>query len=268
MKRDKTKSVFFRACAIAIFCGLSFYAAIVLAGDITGRGIMERVRDADSSQDRSITATMLIERGNQKLMRKLSITGKKYGEDERSLTRFFEPADVRDTQFLSWTYEDTSKDDDLWVFFPSENLVRRISGGGKKGSFMRSDFANEDIEPRAVDDDTHKFIERTTLNGRDAYLVESVPIPEKAKDSSYAKRKIWVDQETMVVLQVEFFDKRDRLLKRLTQGELKQIDGIWVATKLIMETPRKNSRTLMQYSQIRYNTGLADNVFEQSSLKR
>ena len=257
-----------RILKITLTIVLGFAGSKLLAEDLSGREIMIKARDADQSTDSQRAATMLIQRGKQKLVRKLTMASKKYGEDERSLTRFVEPADVRDTQFLSWTYEDVNADDDLWVFFPSENLIRRISGGGKKGAFMRSDFANEDIEPRAVDDDTHTLIEKSEFNGRAVYIVESVPIAQKAKDSSYAKRRLWVDAEYWIAHQVEFFDKRGRLLKRLSQGGIEKIDGIWTATKLVMETPRKKSRTLMQYSQVKYNTGIKDGVFEQTSLKR
>ena len=238
-------------------------------GDLpTGRDVIARVDAVDTSFDGERRATMVIERGSERLVRELAMRSKKFGVDERSLIRFVEPADVRDTQFLSWTYEAAGVEDDMWVFFPSENLVRRISGGGKKGSFMRSDFANEDIEPRAVDDDVHTMIERTTLADREAYLVESRPTPAKAKDSNYAKRRIWVDTEYWLPLQIEYFDRRDRLLKRLTQGGIEEIDGIWTATKLIMETPRRNSRTLMQYDDIRYDVDITDSAFEQTSLKR
>lgn len=238
------------------------------ASAMTGREIMQRMDKVDSSSDSSRQATMLIERGKQKLVRKMRIQNKKYGDDTRSLIRFIEPADVRDTQYLSWTYEDTARDDDMWVFFPSENLIRRISGGGKKGSFMRSDFANEDIEVRAVDDDVHTLIEESELDGAAVYVVESTPIPEKAKDSNYAKRRVWVDKEKWLALKIEYYDGRDRLIKRLSQGGLEEIDGIWTATKLIMETPRKKSRTLMQYGDVQYNVGLEDSAFDQSALKR
>ncbi len=245
-----------------------FLAGAAFADSLSGRDIIARVDAVDSSLDGQRQATMAINRGNQRLVRQLAMKNKKFGEDERSLIRFIEPADVRDTQYLSWTYEATEQDDDMWVYFPSENLVRRISGGGKKGSFMRSDFANEDIERRAVDDDVHTFVEESTLNGRPVYIVESRPIPTKAKDSNYAKRKSWVDAEYWLPLQVEYFDRRDRLLKRLTQGGIEHIDGIWTATKLIMETPRRKSRTLMQYTDVRYNVGLTDSTFEQTALKR
>ncbi|MYE13265.1 MAG: outer membrane lipoprotein-sorting protein [Gammaproteobacteria bacterium] len=233
-----------------------------------GREIAERMDKADTSVDGERLATMLIERRGQRLVRELSMRVKKFGDDERTLIRFIEPADVRDTQYLSWTYDAIDQDDDMWVFFPTENLVRRISGGGKKGSFMRSDFANEDIEQRAVDDDEHTFIEETTLDDRPAYVIESRPIPAKAKDSSYAKRRIWVDAERWLPLRIEYYDRRDRLLKILSQGGIEEIDGIWTATKLIMETPRRDSRTLMQYADIRYDIGLPDSAFEQTALRR
>ncbi|MEM8767205.1 MAG: outer membrane lipoprotein-sorting protein [Pseudomonadota bacterium] len=247
---------------------LASLAASANAESPTGREIAVKMDAVDTSLDSERTATMVIERGSQRLIRELSMKAKKYGVDERSLIRFVEPADVRDTQYLSWTYDAVNQEDDLWVFFPSENLIRRISGGGKKGSFMRSDFANEDIESRAVDDDVHTFIETTTFGERDVHVIESRPIPAKAKDSNYALRRTWVDAERWLALKVEYFDKRDRMIKRLSQGGVEEIDGIWTATKLIMETPRKNSRTLMQYSGVRYNMDLTDSVFEQTALER
>ncbi len=238
------------------------------AGKLTGRDIAEKMDRAQHVKDATRVASMLIERRAQQLNRKMLMRAKRYGVDERSVIRFDEPADVRDTQYLSWVYDDPKKDDDLWVYFPSENMIRRISGGGKKGSFMRSDFANEDIEARAVDDDTHVLLEETTFDGKAVYVIESTPIPIKAKDSSYSKRKIWVDKAIWLPLQVEFYDKRGKLLKTLLNGGIEEIDGVWTATKLIMETPQRKSRTLMQYHDVTYNSGLGDELFNQSSLKR
>ncbi len=238
------------------------------ANALTGRDIAVKMDEVDTSADGQREATMVIERGSQKLVRKLRMQNKKFGVDERTLITFVEPADVRDTKYLSWVYDNPEQDDDLWVYFPTENLVRRISGGGKKGSFMRSDFANEDIEQRAVDDDTHTLVEETTEGDRAVYVIESVPIPIKATDSNYAKRKLWVDKEYWLPVRIEYYDRRDRLLKTMVQGGIENIDGIWTATKLIMETPRRNSKTLMQYFNVAYSLGQPDDAFEQGALKR
>lgn len=273
-RNDRTMKKITRLLVLAIFPALPIVSSSAdktlsdADARLEGRKIAEKADRIDTSKDGYRQATMVIQRGAHKLVRKLKMWGKKYGDDERTLIRFDEPADVRDTQYLSWVYDATDQDDDMWVYFPSENLVRRISGGGKKGSFMRSDFANEDIEKRAVDDDTHRLIGSVELNGRDCYLLESSPVPVKAKDSNYTRRLRWIDKEYWLPVKIEFYDRHDRLVKIMLQGGIENIDGIWTATKLIMETPRKKSRTLMQYFDVTYDTALDDALFEHSALKR
>ncbi len=237
----------------------------------SGREIMLQVDAVDTSKDASLEANMVIERGKRKLVRKLEIFSKKYGEqqkDQRTLIRFQEPADVRGTMYLTWAWDDSAREDDMWVYLPAESLVRRISGGGKKGSFMRSDLANEDIEDRAVDDDTHILKGEENLNGADCWVVESVPRPELKKDTNYSKRMVYVRKDIHLPTKIDYFDKRGRLLKTATFGGFKQIDGIWTITKILFETPARKTRTLMERSAVHYNQGLDDNLFLQSNLKR
>jgi len=119
------------------------------AGKLTGRDIALKMDAVYTSQDGKRTAIMVINRKGQKLVRKMETYGKKYGTHEWRLIKFIEPPDVRGIMYLTWSYEDINRDDDMWVFLPAESLVRRISGGGKKSSFMRSDFANEYREKRS-----------------------------------------------------------------------------------------------------------------------
>jgi hypothetical protein len=51
---------------------------------------------------------------------------------------------------------------------------------------MRSDFANEDIEKREVDDDEYKLLGSEEFSGVDCYMVER--ISKKQKDTNYSKR--------------------------------------------------------------------------------
>ena len=139
------------------------------ANELTGRDIAWKMDAVDTSRDGKRAAIMVINRKGQKLVRKMESCNKKYGTDERGLIRFIEPPDVRGIMYLTWSYEDVERDDDMWVFLPAESLVRRISGGGKKGSFMRSDFANEDIEKKEVDDDEHRLLRSEEFSGVDCY---------------------------------------------------------------------------------------------------
>jgi len=62
--------------------------------------------------------------------------------------------------------------------------------------------------------------------------------------------------------------KRCKHFKAAIYGGFKEIKGVWTFTKIMAETPRKGSKTLMQYDNVDYNIGLSDSFFEQSNLKR
>jgi len=245
--------------------------ALPARADMTGREIMVRVDAVDSSLDATQTSTMTIRRGSMTLVRRMERVSKKYGEnneDKRSLVRFQEPADVHGTTYLTWSYDDPEREDDMWIFLPAESLVRRISGGGKKGSFMRSDLANEDIEDRAVDDDTHTLLGSEDKFGASCWIVESVPRPGLKRDTNYSKRIVYVRKDTFLPQFVEYYDRHGDLLKTATHGGFKQIDGIWTITKSLYETPARGTKTTFEHTDIRYNTGLDDSLFLQSALKR
>lgn len=107
----------------------------LMAEDITGRDIMLKVDDNDASETSVMDIAMVIKRGKQQLIRKMINHRKKYGADEKTLIKFEQPADVRNTMYLTWSYEDIEREDDMWMYLPAESLVRRISGGGKKRCF-------------------------------------------------------------------------------------------------------------------------------------
>lgn len=245
---------------------ITFFTGPVQAAEFTGREIAVRMDAVDTSMDGKYTTVMVINRKGRKLMRKMESYTKKYGPDERRLIKFMEPPDVRGIMYLTWGYEDIERDDDMWVFLPAESLVRRISGGGKKGSFMRSDFANEDIEKREVDDDEHSLLRSEEFSGVDCYVVEQVA--KKQKNTNYSKRVVWVRKDTWLPMKTKYYNKRGKYFKTAIYGGFKEIEGIWTITKIMVETPQKGSKTLMQYNNVDYNIGLSDSFFERSNLKR
>jgi len=250
-----------------IFIAILAFAIPVLSyAEMSGREIIQKMHDQNDSKTSSISSVMVIKRGDKQLVRKMHSFGKKYGDDEKTLIKFEKPADVRDTMYLTWSYEDPEKEDDMWVYLPAESLVRRISKGAKKGAFMRSDFANEDIQKREVDDDTHKFLKMEEFSDINCYVVESFPV--KKRDTSYSKKIVWVHSELFVPVKMDFYDKTGRVLKSAIYGGFKTIDGINVYTKILMETPRRRTKTFMERKDIKFNMEISDTVFQQSNLKR
>lgn len=233
---------------------------------LSGRDVARLVDGVDTSRDSHKTMLMVIERGGQKLTRKMETFTKKFPPDERSLIRFAAPSDIRDTSYLTWSWDSPALEDDMWVFLPTENIVRRISGGGKKGSFMRSDLANEDIEKRAVADDTQTILRNEIVDKNDCWVVEYRPV--NLKETGYSKRIAWIRKDIKLPIHIDYYDKRGKLCKTSFFGGFKQIKGIWTSTRTLVTSPHKKSRTMMQLTNIQYNTGLPSTFFEQSNLTR
>ena len=133
---------------IAIFSML-FAEYLVLpekANALTGREIMEKVSDRDEG-DRSVSEMemILIDRKGKKRVRKLKAYGMEQDKDSLSLMFFLSPADVRNTGFLTYDYDESGKDDDQWLYLPALRKTKRIAAGDKSGSFMGSDLNYSDM---------------------------------------------------------------------------------------------------------------------------
>ena len=233
---------------------------------LSGREVALRAYNADTSRDARRHTIMVVERDGMRLTRELEMLTKKFPPDERTLIRFLEPPDVRNNRYLTWSWEDPDKRSDMWVFLPSENLVRRISDGGKKAAFMRSDLANEDMEKRSVRADKQDLLREEAVDGVRCFVVEYVPLSNE--DSNYSRRVAWIRSDIWHPVRIEYYDKRNELLKTAHYGGYEQISGVWSYTRMAVETPRRNSKTLIQVQRTEMNTGLADSDFEQGSLKR
>ena len=195
---------------------------------LTGRDVALKADQVDTSRTSDMSMAMIIKRGDQQLVRFMAMKKKKFPDSEKQHIRFLEPGDIRNTAYLTWSYRDINKDDDMWVYMPAESLVRRISGGSKKGSFMRSDYANEDISRREVDKDTYTLLPDEALSGVDCHVLEAKAVfPEK---TNYSKRIIWIRKDIWLPAKIDFYDQGGNRCKELVFGGYKEIQGIWTAS--------------------------------------
>jgi outer membrane lipoprotein-sorting protein len=100
--------------------------------------------------------------------------------DQQFLVVFSQPSDVRNTVFLVDKHID--KDDDRWLYLPGLDLVKRISAGDKRTSFVGAHYFYEDVSGRRPSDDTHELIETTD----EFYVLSHTPVdPKTVEFSSY-----------------------------------------------------------------------------------
>ena len=99
---------------------------------LSGKEIMTMVDERPDGDDRKMVMNMtLINKRGRKRVKEVISYSKDYGKDKKSVMVFQSPADVKGTAFLSWEYDDPSKEDDKWLYMPAMKKVRRISGTSK-----------------------------------------------------------------------------------------------------------------------------------------
>ncbi len=256
------KTLKIKLFTVAILLVASFGAN----AQMTGREIVDKAYNLPSGDDVTSTLTMTLEnKSGQTRIRKIKQFTKDMGDVDKSIMFFISPADVKNTSFMNWSYDDDNKSDDQWIYLPALKKVKRISSDSKSDYFMGSDFTYDDLGDRKLDADTHKLLREETLNEKECYVVESV---SKDEDYMYSKTITWIRKDNFVGMKKEFYDEDGELLKVLTIKKVDKIKGYWVISHSEMKSVQKNHSTNMELSSIKINTGVPSSKFSERMMTR
>ena len=102
--------------------------------------------------------------------------------------------------------------------------------------------------------------------GLTVHEFESWTLYEK---SGYTRLVTWYDAADYQVRRVDYYDRKDDLLKTLTLADYQQYLGrFWRAHDLFMENHQTGKKTRLRYESYEFQTGLTDGDFNKSNLKR
>jgi outer membrane lipoprotein-sorting protein len=256
-----------RKIQVVILAALIALPLLSFAGDkISGQQIIENVYNRQTSNDQQADLTMtLINFRSDQRVREIKQFTKDFGAMEKKIMFFKSPADVRNTSFMNWSYDDENKDDDQWIYLPALKRIKRISSDTKSDYFMGSDFTYDDLGDRHPSQDTHKLIGEEMINGENCYVVESIP---KDEDYMYSKTVTWIIKDKWIGVKKDFYDEDEDLLKTLTVKKFEKISGYWTILSTEMHNVQKNHTTRMQLDNVKIDTGIADNQFTERMMRR
>ncbi len=252
--------------------GATLLTTNVMADDANARAIMEKVDARDDGQTLEQDMLMvLIDKNGNKRKRDLKSYEKDFGADEHKTLFFKSPADVKNTAFLTYDYDDSSKDDDQWLYLPALKKVKRIPSADKSSSFMGSDFSYFDMTDRDLEDYDFKLLKETKVRGHDAWMIEATPRNQEVIDESgYTKTIAIVRKDNYMVV---------RAINFMTNGKKKYLDlkkihnegGIWLVDEMTMTTKKAKTtvhKTILTFDNIELNKQIDDNVFTTRRLEK
>lgn len=186
------------------------------------------------------------------------------GDGDKTVVIFDQPNDVKGTAFLNHTHK--VDDDDQWLYLPALKRVKRIASSNKSGPFMGSEFAYEDISSQEIEKYTYTFVREEDVEGVQHFVIERVPVDPK---SGYTRQVVWYDQAEYRVQRIDFYDRKNDLLKTLNyHGYNQYVDQFWRADRMEMVNHQTGKSTTLSWVDYEFQTGLTDNDFNSSTLRR
>ena len=263
---SKMKPVTAPVAIAALGLALTFAGLPRDAHALTPVEIMEKNFVSTKYSDSVSQTTMtLTNKSGQQRVRKTFGTSKlePNGIDNKRMTRFLEPTDVKGT--VSLLIEHSEKDDDIWIYLPSVKKVRRLISSNKKDSFVGTDFSYGDVIGHKVKEWEHKLVKEEDVEGKPCYVIESTPKEASVKiNTGYSKRTSWIQKDIFVTVKAIFYDESGDLLKEAKYSNFKIAD---VAKQryqpLLLEARNVQTEhsTAIRIDESKSNTGVKDDFF-------
>lgn len=265
-----TSATLRRSIAIGL-TGLMMAAAPALAQDAAQKGFDIAARSDRSDRgfgDSLVILNMVLKNAaGAESTRAMAMTTLELPDEsigDRSLVRFDSPADIEGTALLS--HAKILDADDQWLFLPALKRVKRISSRNKSGPFVGSEFAFEDITGQELEKYEHVWVREEACGNLTCDVVERKP---RYDNSGYTRQLVWIDQADAQFRKIEFYDRKNDLLKTQTFEDYKLYDGkFWRAHIFRMENHQTGKSTILNFGEYTFSAGLSDRDFVKGVLKR
>ena len=156
------------------------------------------------------------------------------------------------------------------VYLPAFGPVfKQPRSAGLGDQIFGTDFAIADLTPEAASE--YRYVRRRDrhIDGLGYFVVDAYPrkIPGRPP-SAFGLRKHLLRQDNFMVVRTDVYDQNLNFYKRISQHDLKQVDGdSWRANMIIAQDRREAHRTVLKIDRRVYSEDYVPaELFEQSYL--
>lgn len=210
---------------------------------------------------RSAARMIITDAQGRNQLRQFTILRKDQSDGGRQdmLVFFSRPADVRDTVFR--VAKNVDREDDRWLYLPGLDLIKRISAGDKRTSFVGSHFFYEDVSGRGTALDNFGLIETTDSH----YVLKATP--KDPASVEFAHYEVRIAKDTMLPVQSRFFDASGNAYREVEAVSIETVQGKPTVTHSRVKDLISGGQTEMQFRFISYDLGLPDSIFSERSMR-
>ncbi|MBD3648368.1 MAG: outer membrane lipoprotein-sorting protein [Pseudomonadales bacterium] len=237
---------------------LAVFGSVNLAAESpdtpTARQVIKQMEELYREDASKAELTMRVETPHYE--RTMTMTSMSLGE-ENAFIRILSPRKDRGIATLKL-------DNEMWNYFPKINKVIKVPPSMMMGSWMGSDFTNDDlVKETTLADEYDLSLEETEAT------YEITLSPKKDTVTLWAKILYIVDKEKMLPIAQIFFDDNGEKVRRLAFKEPREFSGKMLPSVLEMIPLNKEGhRTVVIYNELEFNPDdVTEDVFTLRNLQ-
>ncbi|HUP91043.1 MAG TPA: outer membrane lipoprotein-sorting protein [Solimonas sp.] len=201
--------------------------------------------------------------GGERMLR-----GRLYGTNEndklRAMMKVSAPADLAGAAYL---LREGQSLDEMYVYVPALNKVRRISGASVDGSLWGTDLSYADVKQvqNAFSGATTKLEGSAEIDKLPMHVLSFSPAAGEA--TRYNKIRAWVDKKTCVTVKVEFYEANAvrKILSGSAKDQKQGEGGHWYVSDALMTDVKEGTKTRVKVVGLSTDKHLADRYFNPST---
>jgi len=160
------------------------------------------------------------------------------------------------------------KDKQMWNYFPKINKVMKIPPSMMMGSWMGSDFTNDDFvkESSMIEDYDSSF---ASPPESDSEFFHLRLVPKKQTASVWGRIVIKARKKDYIPVQQTYYDEKEKKMRVIYLSDIRKIGGKMIPAMMeLIPLNKKGHRTKIIYKDAKFNIKLKKDVFTLRNLQK
>ena len=179
-----------------------------------------------------------------------------------AMMRIDMPSDMRGTAYLVLESEEAGKPEEMYVYLPALQKVRRITGGMRDSSLFGTDLSYSDVKQitYAFTGNSLKLERKEALEKRPVWVLSMAPDP--SAEARFDRVEAWIDQKSCMVLKADF--SQGGVVRKRFQTAAKflaQSGPHWYFSEGLIEDLQGKTSTQLRITGVLSDKELADRLF-------
>lgn len=237
------------------FVFLLFLSTVGFASSpMTPQQLVDRVDELYRSESSYSKLRMLIQTPNWKRELRLEAWSRGTGY---TLIRIHEPKKDHGIATLR-------RDREMWNYFPKINKVVKVPPSMMMGSWMGSDFTNDDLVKQ-----TRMSEEYDIVLTEDAKVYSLTLTPKAVAVTVWGKIELRVEKDSLLPLEEVFYDERGKKMRIMSFLDRKTFATRTLPAKLeLVPVSKTGHKTVVVYDDVIFNAGVKDDIFTLQELQK